>query len=249
MRMLIVAICLALLYGTPCFAGTVDELNAAIKALNKNQPEHAKGVLFKIVQNADAGAEHKGLAYYLLSFTEKNSDDAIIYCNKAVELVPDDSRFFERLGSLYHQKKLYAKALEMLDKAISITPINAMAFSLRGVAHRDMGSLDKALSDMDKAISLNPSVGVFYVRRGVARFLANQQDAALEDFAAAVERRVPQPLKGICYYYSAKVHQNKNDHAKAKSLYQSAVRHLTEEEKLLDAQRMLEQIEAAEKWG
>lgn len=237
------------LYGDQDLIATEAALKSAISALNDNKYDSAKMILMKVIQDVNISTKHKAMAYYLYSMTEQNPDEAIIYCSKAAELDSTEAHlFFERLGGLYHEKKDYAKSLEMLDKAISISPLRAVALSMRGGVYREMGNIDKALADFDKAISLEPTIAIFYVRRGIARFLANQQDGALTDFTTAISKRVTESSQGICYYYMAKIYLQKNDYTNAKTLYQSALQHLADEEKKVEVQRILKQITLEEKW-
>lgn len=245
----IVVLCLLLFSGTVCIADSLDDLNAAVRAMKSNQPDTAKQILSKIIQNINTTTEHKAQAYYLYSIVEKDLQEAIIYCSKAVELSPNDSRYYEKLGILYYQVHDYPNAIANLDKAISITPISAEAFSIRGLAYRDMGNLEKALPDLDKAIALNPSVGIFYARRGVARFLAKQQDGALEDFSKALNYNIPPQIQGNCCFYAAKIFMDKQQYDKAKALFAAAIKTLASEEKKYEAKKLLEQIQSAEKWS
>lgn len=249
MQRLILALVLLLFSGTACFADTIDDLNAAIRAMKGNQNSAAIQLLTKVIQDINASNEHKAQAYYLYSMVEKDPAEAIVYCSKAIDLSPNDSRFYEKLGVLYYQTRDYENAIKNLDKAILITPISAEAYSLRGLAYRDLGNVEKSLFDLDKAISLNPNVGVYYARRGVARFQANLQDGALEDLTKALDFNLAQPIQANCYFYAAKVYMNKHQYDKAKQLFKASLNIMNEEDKVQEAKKMLEQIVVAEKWS
>ena len=249
MQRLILALFLVLFAGTACFADTIDDLNAAIRAMKGNQNSTAIQLLTKVIQDINASNEHKAQAYYLYSMVEKDPAEAIVYCSKAVDLSPNDSRYYEKLGVLYYQTRDFENAIKNLDKAILLTPISAEAYSLRGLAYRDLGNVEKSLFNLDKAISLNPNVGVYYARRGVARFQANLQDGALEDLTKALEFNLAQPIQANCYFYAAKVYMNKHQYDKAKQLFKASLNIMNEEDKVQEAKKLLEQIVVAEKWS
>lgn len=249
MQRLILALFIVLLSGTVCFADTIDDLNTAIRAMKGNQNSAAIQLLTKVIQDINASNEHKAQAYYLYSMLEKDPAEAIVYCSKAIDLSPNDSRYYEKLGVLYYQTHDYENAIKNLDKAISITPISAEAYSLRGLAYRDLGNIEKSLFNLDKAISLNSNVGVYYARRGVARYQANLQDGALEDLTRALELNLAQPIQANCYFYAAKIYMNKHQYEKAKHLFKASLNILNEEDKVQEAKKLLEQIRVAEKWS
>lgn len=249
MQRFILALFFVLFASTTCFADSIDDLNAAIRAMKGNQTHAAKQLLAKVIQDINSSNEHKAQAYYLYSIVEKDPAEAIVYCSKAIDLAPNDSRYYEKLGVLYYQTHDYENAIKNLDKAISITPISAEAYSLRGLAYRDLGNIEKALPDLDKAITLDPNVGVYYARRGVARFQANQQDGALEDLTKALERNLAQPIQANCYFYAAKIYMNKHQYDKAKALFSASLNIMSEEDKIQEARKLLEQIRIADKWS
>ena len=243
-------LCLLLAPVSPCFADAIDELNAAVKALERGQPERARDLVKVVINDVHTSNEYKAMAYYLYSLAEKNPQEAITYCAKAAELAPDNGRYHEKLGILYFQAQQYENAVKSLDKAIAVTPINAGAYSLRGLAYRESGQMEKALADMDKAISLDPSVPVVYARRGAARFLAHQPDGAFEDLSKAVQSEaLPRETRANCYFYLAKIHMERRQYDKAKELLAASLRHLAQADKKREANLLLDQIKASEKWS
>ena len=93
----------------PCFADAIDELNAAVKALERGQPERARDLVKVVINDVHTSNEYKAMAYYLYSLPEKNPQEAITYCAKAAELAPDNGRYHEKLGILYFQAQQYEK--------------------------------------------------------------------------------------------------------------------------------------------
>lgn len=109
--------------------------------------------------------------------------------------------------------------------------------------------MEKALADMDKAISLDPSVPVFYARRGAARFLAHQPDGALKICPKPCRARLCPETRANCYFYLAKIHMERRQYDKAKELLAASLRHLAQADKKREANLLLDQIKASEKWS
>ena len=100
-------LCLLLAPVSPCFADAIDELNAAVKALERGQPERARDLVKAVINDVHTSNEYKAMAYYLYSLAEKNPQEAITDCAKAAELAPDNGRYHEKLGILYFPAQQY----------------------------------------------------------------------------------------------------------------------------------------------
>ena len=82
-----------------------------------------------------------------------NINNAIIYLNEAIEIDPNDPRFYISRGTL-KGKENYEDAIEDYTKAIEIDPNNVFAYRLRADAKRKLGNNEGADEDNKKQINL-----------------------------------------------------------------------------------------------
>ena len=128
---------------------------------------------------------------YLLkgfSASEANeTDKAIEYYSKAIELKPDYAEAYNNRGNIFAEKKQYDKALEDYSKAIELKPDYAKAFCNRGITYSEMKQYDKALEAYSKAIEYKSDYAEAYNNRGNIFAEKKQYDKALEDYSKAIE--------------------------------------------------------------
>ena len=84
---------------------------------------------------------------------EGNYKRAIIYLNKAIEIDPNDCRFYISRGT-FKEKENYEDAIDDYTKAIEIDPNNAFGYRLRADAKRKSGDNKGADEDDKKADKL-----------------------------------------------------------------------------------------------
>ena len=82
-----------------------------------------------------------------------NYNSAIIYLNKAIEIDPNDCRFYISRGTI-KAKENNEDAIEDYTKVIEIDPNNVFAFRLRASAKRKLGDNEGAYEDDKKADKL-----------------------------------------------------------------------------------------------
>ena len=82
-----------------------------------------------------------------------NTNNAIIYLNEAIEIEPNDARFYISRGTI-KEKENYEDAIEDYTKAIEIEPNSVFAYRLRGDSKRKLGDYEGADVDYKKADEL-----------------------------------------------------------------------------------------------
>ena len=82
-----------------------------------------------------------------------NTNNAIIYLNEAIEIEPNDARFYISRGCLKGTES-HEDAIEDYTKAIEIEPNNVFAYRLRGDSKRKLGDNESADEDDRKAKKL-----------------------------------------------------------------------------------------------
>ena len=82
-----------------------------------------------------------------------NINNAIIYLNKAIEIKPNDARFYISRGT-FRGTENYKDAIEDYTKAIEIEPSSIFAYRLRGDSKSKLGDNEGAYEDNKKADQL-----------------------------------------------------------------------------------------------
>jgi tetratricopeptide (TPR) repeat protein len=99
------------------------------------------------------GAEAHYKRAFLLDILGYNDLAAIEY-TEAIELNPQDDRYYNNRGNLYTLRGYLFLAVRDFDKAIEINPNKAQAYYNRARALEKMGNYDAAKLDYEKAVEL-----------------------------------------------------------------------------------------------
>ena len=114
------------------------------------------------------------------------SEQAIQYYDKAIELDQDFTEVYYYRGVAYRSKGDFDHAIQDCTKAIGLNSNYAEAYNNRGVAYIDKGDFDHAIQDCTKAIGLNSNYAEAYNNRGVAYGSKGDFDHAIQDFNKAI---------------------------------------------------------------
>ena len=157
---------------------------------------------------------------------EKNStinwhEDTEFLLNLSKEKdLKDDEYIFNLLGSAYHHKKEYDKAIEAYEKAVSINPKKDEAYYNMGNAYDDKKEYDKAIEAYVKAVSINPKKDGAYNNMGNAYSHKKEYDKAIEAYVKAVSIN---PKNDEAYYNMGNAYSHKKEYDKAIEAYVKAV--------------------------
>lgn len=79
-------------------------------------------------------------------------EEALEYCNKAIELKPDNAtNYFIKSQILYNSTpKKTEEALEAINKAINLEKEAPHCYYIRAQIKQDLGKIDEAKADMGK---------------------------------------------------------------------------------------------------
>ena len=80
-----------------------------------------------------------------------NVNNSIIYLNEAIEIEPNDVRFYISRGT-FKEHKNCEDAIEDYTKAIEIEPNSVFAYRLRADSKRKLGDYQGAIEDYPKII-------------------------------------------------------------------------------------------------
>lgn len=94
-----------------------------------------------------------------------NVDEAILNFKKALELNPNNSAAYFRLGMIYSRKGKPAEALEELKKATELRPNVGFYRYLLFQVYKQLGEKDKAYEELAAAINLDPGIEMTLVKK------------------------------------------------------------------------------------
>ena len=92
----------------------------------------------------------------ITSFDMKDYEDALVYCEDALDANPDDAIAWNGLGYIANYQKDYDMAIRYCSKAIAIDPNYAAPYNNLGFAYDELGIFDKAIECYKKALELDP---------------------------------------------------------------------------------------------
>ncbi|MBZ0309824.1 MAG: tetratricopeptide repeat protein, partial [Anaerolineae bacterium] len=95
-------------------------------------------------------------------FADRNFDEAITAFNRAIELAPDEAKYYVVRGQVYMETGVLAQAIRDFDTAIENDPNAPLAYWYRSDAYFQLGELEKAAADYARAVEIDPSYANFY---------------------------------------------------------------------------------------
>jgi tetratricopeptide (TPR) repeat protein/DNA-directed RNA polymerase subunit RPC12/RpoP len=129
-----------------------------------------------------------------LYFSEENFDQALLDIEYAL-FVRQDFDLLALQGTIYFDRKEYAKAITSYGKAIALNPGQVKYYYNRGLAYYYKGlgeffsgtEYKNALDDFTKAIGLNLTEGRYYYMRANVYYEQKNWTFALEDYDEALK--------------------------------------------------------------
>lgn len=106
---------------------------------------------------------------------------------KAHNLLPNDPRPFNGLGTVKRKEGNFAEAIEYYDKAIELFPNYDLAHYNKGMALRLAGRLDEAIVSIQKCLEINPRVPHALNLLGTIYNQLNEVDKSIAAFELTIE--------------------------------------------------------------
>ncbi len=123
--------------------------------LEKNEPARMDiRQVLNLSANPATAEEYESRCYALKVINKP--DDALESCNKAIELDSQLALAYNILGTIYHQKQNYEKAVREYSKAIELSPRKTF-YENRAIAYRAMKNVKLAVLDEKEAAALENS--------------------------------------------------------------------------------------------
>ena len=123
--------------------------------------------------------------YYMMALikeNQKNTDLALKYYNKSIELNPKYSEAYNNLGNLYRQRGDYEKAINNYKQAIHFNNNFFIAYYNLGNSFKNIGKLSEAKENFKKALSIKPDFIESYNSLGDIFLISGNINNALEMF-------------------------------------------------------------------
>ncbi len=115
-----------------------------------------------------------------------NTQEAIIFCEKAVEIKPDFYPAYQNLGNAYRHVGDVSASLKSYQKAVEINPNLAVAYNGLGLISSDRGNIKEAALFYKKAIELSPKYADAYFNLGNAYGALGRIEEAINFYKAAI---------------------------------------------------------------
>jgi tetratricopeptide (TPR) repeat protein len=150
----------------------------------------------------------------ILAAREGNTDEAIGFFKKALEINPDHAVALQNLGNAYRQKKDWDAASKTLLHALALNPDDAEANYGLGMVYAQLNDTARAYEYLQKALAARPAypealnnLGILYLRTG-------REQEAKKSFAESM--RVA-PAFEQAYLNLARVYTIEGDKANARA--------------------------------
>jgi Flp pilus assembly protein TadD len=116
----------------------------------------------------------------------KEHEKALHFLNQAIELDPNDGRFYSLRGFVYHDLGLYERSVEDFSLAIHFDPNNEASYTGRACSYKELGQFERAIEDFSWAIRIEPGNVHNYALRGILYAALDQHKRAIEDFSQVI---------------------------------------------------------------
>lgn len=192
--------------------------------LNQQKNKEAREYLQRAVQSQANYPGMKPNAWNNLGIVaarEGNTDEAIEYFLKALELNPEHVVALGNLGSGYRQKQDWENARIVLERALRVSPNDAeVNFSL-GMVYAQCNDLERAYEYLQKALAARPAFPEALDSLGIVYFLTGRAHEAKRSLEESI--RVA-PSYEQSYLDLAKVYALQGDKAKAREVLEQLLK-------------------------
>lgn len=141
------------------------------KEEDETPPELSSNMEFAIEQAMNKPEEKKTADdYVIMALRNKNVDERIELCSKAIDLKPDFTVAYMVRASTYDQKGMYELAINDSNRIIGLLPNEPIGYQFKGTSLLNNGQHSDALDVLSTAIKLDPIGFSAYSKRGAAYF-------------------------------------------------------------------------------
>jgi tetratricopeptide (TPR) repeat protein len=165
-------------------------LGEAYQGKNDNETLkwHEKA-LTRLGQNSEFSEATARVAWRIASklLDEKKYFESKTTSDRAIELCPDFSSYYNTRGIAYDKLKNYQQAIADYNRAIELDATVGVFYNNRGVVQGQLKNYQQAIVEFDHAIELDATFGKFYCNRGLAQDALGDYQQAIVEFDHAIE--------------------------------------------------------------
>jgi len=167
-------------------------------------------------------APYNSIAKLYFNFDHPDSlKRALFYCNKAIELKPDDVEYMVNRGVIYGKLGNFDMALRNLAQAERIDSDYAEIYLNRYLIHSQSGQWYEALEDTNNYLNIKASHPDMWYEKGRLHLALNQPQECVNACNKAISMI---PEKGLYYFERAKGYYSLKNYARAKSDMEQSLR-------------------------
>jgi Flp pilus assembly protein TadD len=172
----------------------------------------------------------RGLAKVYIA--EKQTDKAISAINTHIAASPNNSGFYDLLGTALAGKKDYPGAETAFKEAVQLDKSNVDAFGKLAQSQLAQGAIDEAIATCSEATAANPKEASLYILTGVAYENRHELDKAKAAYQTALQLKPndPQASNNLAYVLL----ESKGSADQALQLAQAARRNMPESSNVAD---------------
>ncbi|UCC20247.1 MAG: tetratricopeptide repeat protein [Promethearchaeota archaeon] len=117
----------------------------------------------------------------------KNYDNAIQHCRRALDLDDIFVEAYYHLGLAYHLKKKYDAAIENFQRAVDFNEKHINSWKCMGLSYEAKEDYDKALNNLNKSVEIDSNFADGWYNLGNVYKLRKEFDKAIESYNKATE--------------------------------------------------------------
>lgn len=187
-----------------------------IQNINRSDEDNLQGLFNIYFDNKKDFITANDIAKQLVIIDDKNSnyhnyvgisskelkkyDEALESYNKAIEIKPDFSGFYNNRANLYNSLNNYDSSLQDWNTAINVNPENDSLYYARSLIYTLQKRFEDSNNDLDKAISLNKKNAEYLSRKAYNNLFLLQFDKALINIEKANSLNLEK--ENIHHFYS-----------------------------------------------
>ena len=128
------------------------------------------------------------------SSKKDNSESAITYLKRAIEINPNDGRSHYLLAAEHAQIGMYEQAVEEMAHAIQLDPtLHTASFQL-GLLHLTAGHIEQAISAWDALNTLGEDNFLFLFQSGMTHLIRDEFDLCIEKLERGIKLNNVNPM-------------------------------------------------------
>ncbi len=156
-----------------------------------------------------------------LEIENKNYDNAIENCRRALDLDEIFVDGYYHIGLAYNYKKKYDAAIENFQKAVNFDEKHIKSWNSMGLAYEAKEDYDNALRYLNKAIEIDPEFLDSWYNIGNLYKLRKEYDKAIESYKKATEVN---PEFAVAWFFMGNAYFDKKDYNNAVQSIEKAIK-------------------------